>query len=152
MAKEIEGYIKLQIRGGTANPAPPIGPALGAKGVSIMNFCTQFNERTKDKAGKVLPVVITVYKNKSFSFIIKTPPAAAQLLDAAKIKKGSSEPNRLKVGNVTWEQIEKIAKDKIQDLNTVKIESAMKQIAGTANNMGITIQGQAPWGKNEKQN
>ncbi len=145
MAKEVAGLIKLQIRGGAANPSPPVGPALGAKGVNIMDFCKQFNGRTQDKAGKVLPVVITVYGDKSFEFIIKTPPAAVQLMEAAKIKKGSSESNRLKVGKVTWDQVRAIAEDKMPDLNCFKIESAMSMVAGTARSMGLTISGQSPF-------
>ena len=145
MAKEVAGLIKLQLRGGAANPSPPVGPALGAKGVNIMDFCKQFNGRTQDKAGKVLPVVITVYGDKSFEFIIKTPPAAVQLMEAAKIKKGSSESNRLKVGKVTWDQVRAIAEDKMPDLNCFKIESAMSMVAGTARSMGLTISGQSPF-------
>jgi large subunit ribosomal protein L11 len=144
MAKEVSGLIKLQIRGGAANPSPPVGPALGAKGVNIMEFCKQFNGRTQDKPGKVLPVVITVYSDKSFDFVIKTPPAAVQLMEAAKLKKGSSEPNRLKVGTVSWDQIKTIAEDKMPDLNCFKIESAMKMIAGTARSMGIKVSGTFP--------
>ncbi len=145
MAKEVAGLIKLQIRGGAANPSPPVGPALGAKGVNIMDFCKQFNGRTQDKAGKVLPVVITVYGDKSFEFIIKTPPAAVQLMEAAKIKKGSSESNRAKVGKVTWDQVRAIAEDKMPDLNCFKIESAMSMIAGTARSIGLTISGKRPF-------
>jgi len=148
MAKEISTYVKLQAKGGQANPAPPIGPALGSKGVNIMEFCKQFNARTQDKLGKVVPVLITVYTDKSFDFIIKTAPASLQLLDAAKIKEGSKEPNRVKVGKVTWAQVEEIAKDKMPDLNCFTIESAMKMVAGTARSMGITIDGTAPWEKN----
>ncbi len=144
MAKEISALIKLQIKGGAANPSPPVGPALGAKGVNIMEFCKQFNARTQDKAGKVLPVAITVYGDKSFDFIIKTPPAAVQLMEAAKIKKGSSEPNRNKVASVTWDQIRLIAEDKMADLNAFKVESAMIMIAGTARSMGLTVKGEAP--------
>ena len=144
MAKQIDGLIKLQIRGGAANPAPPVGPALGAKGVNIMEFCKQFNARTQEKAGKVLPVVITVYGDKSFDFVVKTPPVAVQLLEAAKIKSGSAEPNRVKVAKVSWDQIRTIAEDKIQDMNAFKVESAMKMIAGTARSMGITVTGQFP--------
>src|SRR5690606_9616227 len=144
MAKEVSGLIKLQIRGGAANPSPPVGPALGAKGVNIMEFCKQFNGRTQDKAGKVLPVVITVYSDKSFDFVIKTPPAAVQLMEAAKLKKGSSEPNRQKVGTVSWDQIKTIAEDKMPDLNCFKIESAMKMIAGTARSMVIKVSGTFP--------
>ena len=148
MAKEISTYVKLQAKGGQANPAPPIGPALGSKGVNIMEFCKQFNARTQDKIGKVVPVLITVYTDKSFDFVIKTAPASLQLLDAAKIKEGSKEPNRVKVGKVTWSQVEEIAKDKMPDLNCFTIESAMKMVAGTARSMGITIDGSAPWDKN----
>jgi large subunit ribosomal protein L11 len=145
MAKTVSGIIKLQIRGGAANPSPPVGPALGAKGVNIMDFCKQFNGRTQDKAGKVIPVVITVYSDKSFDFITKTPPAAVQLLEAAKVKKGSQEPNRDKVASVTWDQIRTIAEDKMEDLNAFKIESAMKMVAGTARSMGITVKGGSPF-------
>ena len=148
MAKEIATYVKLQAKGGQANPAPPIGPALGSKGVNIMEFCKQFNARTQDKMGKIVPVLITVYTDKSFDFVIKTAPASLQLLDAAKIKEGSKEPNRVKVGKVTWAQVEEIAKDKMPDLNCFTIESAMKMVAGTARSMGITIDGSAPWDKN----
>ncbi len=144
MAKEIAGLIKLQIKGGSANPSPPVGPALGAKGVNIMDFCKQYNARTQDKAGKVLPVVITVYSDKSFDFIIKTPPAAAQLIEAAKIKGGSGEPNRKKVGSVSWEQVKAIAEDKMPDLNCFSIESAMDMVAGTARSMGLTVSGDKP--------
>ena len=144
MAKEVTGIIKLQIRGGAANPAPPVGPALGAKGVNIMEFCKQFNARTQDKPGKIVPVVITVYADKSFDFIIKTAPAASQLLEAAKEKKGSGEPNRQKVGTVTWDQIKVIAEDKMADLNAFKVESAMLMVAGTARSMGIRVKGTAP--------
>ena len=144
MAKEISGLIKLQVKGGAANPAPPVGPALGAKGVNIMEFCKQFNARTQDKQGKVLPVVITVYKDKSFEFVVKTPPAAVQLLEAAKIKKGSGEPNRKKVASVTWDQIKVIAEDKMADLNAFEVSSAMRMIAGTARSMGLTVTGDAP--------
>jgi large subunit ribosomal protein L11 len=146
MAKEISGYVKLQVKGGQANPAPPIGPALGSKGVNIMEFCKQFNARTQDRMGKVLPVVLTVYTDKSFEFIIKTPPAAVQLLEAAKLKSGSKEPNRDKVGKVTWAQVEAIAKDKMPDLNCFTVESAMHMVAGTARSMGITVEGKAPFG------
>jgi len=145
MAKEISGFVKLQCKGGQANPAPPIGPALGSKGVNIMEFCKQFNARTQDKQGKVLPVVITVFSDKSFEFIIKTPPAAVQLMEVAKIKSGSKEPNRNKVGQVSWAQVEEIAKDKMEDLNCFTIESAMKMVAGTARSLGITVEGNAPW-------
>ena len=145
MAKEITGFVKLQVKGGQANPAPPIGPALGSKGVNIMEFCKQFNARTQDKMGKVLPVVLTVYADKSFDFVIKTPPAAVQLMDASKIQKGSKESNRQKVGKVTWAQVEEIAKDKMADLNCFTVESAMKMVAGTARSMGLTVEGNAPW-------
>lgn len=144
MAKEIIGLIKLQIRGGGANPSPPVGPALGAKGVNIMDFCKQFNGRTQDKQGKLLPVVITVFADKSFNFIIKTPPAAVQLLESAKLKKGSPESNRVKVATVSWDDVKKIAEDKMQDLNAFKIESAMKMVAGTARSMGINVKGKSP--------
>ncbi len=144
MAKEVETFIKLQIRGGAANPSPPVGPALGAKGVNIMEFCKQFNARTQEKAGKVLPVVISVYKDKSFDFIIKTPPASVQLLEAAKLKSGSAEPNRKKVASVTWDQVRAIAEDKMTDLNCFTVESAMRMIAGTARSMGITVSGDFP--------
>lgn len=145
MAKEISGLIKLQIRGGAANPSPPVGPALGAKGVNIMEFCKQFNARSQDKSGKILPVTITVYKDKSFEFVIKTPPAAVQLMEAAKKKKGSGEPNRNKVGSVTWDQVRTIAEDKMPDLNAFNIESAMKMVAGTARSMGFKVQGNLPF-------
>ncbi len=139
MAKEIAGFIKLQIKGGAANPAPPVGPALGSKGVNIMEFCKQFNARTQDKPGKVLPVVITVYADKSFDFIVKTPPVAVQLIEAAKVKGGSAEPNRSKVASITKEQCQQIASDKMVDLNCFTVESAMKMVAGTARSMGITV-------------
>jgi large subunit ribosomal protein L11 len=145
MAKEISTYVKLQVKGGQANPAPPVGPALGSKGVNIMEFCKQFNARTQDKIGKVVPVVITVYNDKSFDFVIKTAPAAIQLMEAAKIQKGSKEPNRAKNGKVTWAQVEEIAKDKMPDLNCFTLQSAMKMVAGTARSMGLTIDGAAPW-------
>ncbi|MFC4230429.1 50S ribosomal protein L11 [Parasediminibacterium paludis] len=150
MAKEISGYVKLQVKGGQANPAPPVGPALGSKGVNIMEFCKQFNARTQDKQGKIVPVLITVYTDKSFDFVIKTAPASIQLLEAAKLAvgQGSKEPNRSKVGKVTWEQVEVIAKDKMPDLNCFTLESAMKMVAGTARSMGVTVEGQAPWEKN----
>ena len=141
MAKEVAGLIKLQIRGGAANPSPPVGPALGSKGVNIMEFCKQFNARTQDKAGKVIPVVITVYVDKSFDFVTKTPPVAVQLLEVAKSKKGSKEPNRDKVATITWDQVKTIASDKMEDLNCCTIESAMKMVAGTARSMGITVKG-----------
>ena len=144
MAKEVSKVVKLQVRGGSANPSPPVGPALGAAGVNIMEFCKQFNARTQDKQGKVLPVAITVYKDKSFDFVVKTPPAAVQLLEAAKIKKGSGEPNRKKVAKVSWDQFKVIAEDKMVDLNAFTIESAMKMIAGTARSMGLTVTGNAP--------
>jgi large subunit ribosomal protein L11 len=144
MAKEIDKVLKLQVRGGAANPSPPVGPALGAAGVNIMEFCKQFNARTQDKPGKVLPVVISVFKDKSFEFVIKTPPAAVQLLEAAKTKKGSGEPNRTKVASVTWDQVRLIAEDKMQDLNAFSIESAMKMVAGTARSMGFTVNGKFP--------
>ena len=145
MAKEVQKVLKLQIRGGAANPSPPVGPALGAAGVNIMQFCKQFNARTQDKPGKIVPVVISVFADKSFEFVIKTPPAAAQLLEAAKVKKGSGEPNRNKVASVTWEQIKVIAEDKMVDLNAFTVESAMKMIAGTARSMGLNVKGQAPF-------
>jgi large subunit ribosomal protein L11 len=145
MAKEVHKVLKLQIRGGAANPSPPVGPALGAAGVNIMEFCKQFNARTQDKPGKIVPVVISVFADKSFEFVIKTPPAAAQLLEAAKVKKGSGEPNRNKVASVTWEQIKVIAEDKMVDLNAFTVESAMKMIAGTARSMGLNVKGQAPF-------
>jgi large subunit ribosomal protein L11 len=144
MAKEVSAIIKLQAKGGQANPAPPIGPALGSKGVNIMEFCKQFNARTQDKQGKILPVLITVYSDKSFDFIIKTPPAAVQLLEATKLKSGSAEPNRKKVAKVTWDQIKTIAEDKMPDLNAFTIESAMSMVAGTARSMGITVTGESP--------
>ena len=144
MAKEISALIKLQIRGGAANPAPPVGPALGAKGVNIMEFCKQFNARTQDKPGKIVPVVITVYADKSFEFVIKTAPAASQLLEAMKKKKGSSEPNRSKIGTVSWDQVKVIAEDKMNDLNAFSIQSAMKMVAGTARSMGINVKGNFP--------
>jgi large subunit ribosomal protein L11 len=147
MAKEVAGLIKLQIRGGAANPSPPVGPALGAKGVNIMEFCKQFNARTQDKAGKLLPVVITVYADKSFDFVIKSPPVAVQLLEASKTKSGSAEPNRVKVAAVSWDQVRTIAEEKMTDLNAFTIESAMKMVAGTARSMGITIKGEFPSAK-----
>ena len=149
MAKEIETYVKLQVKGGQANPAPPIGPALGSKGLNIMEFCKRFNAETQDKIGKVLPVVITVFKDKSFDFIIKTPPVAIQLIEASKIKKGSDEPNRKKVGSVTWEQVKDIAEGKMPDMNAFTVESAMKMVAGTARSMGLTVSGTAPWDSGE---
>jgi large subunit ribosomal protein L11 len=144
MAKEIDKLVKLQVRGGAANPSPPVGPALGAAGLNIMEFCKQFNARTQDKPGKVLPVVISVYKDKSFDFVIKTPPAAVQLMEIAKTKKGSGEPNRVKVATVTWDQIKKIAEDKMVDLNAFTINSAMKMVAGTARSMGFKVKGEFP--------
>ena len=144
MAKEVAGIIKLQIRGGGANPSPPVGPALGSKGVNIMDFCKQFNARTQDKAGKVIPVVITVYSDKSFDFVTKTPPVAVQLLESSKSKKGSAEPNREKVASVTWDQVKTIAMDKMEDLNCFTVESAMIMVAGTARSMGITVSGDFP--------
>lgn len=146
MAKEILTYLKLQVKGGAANPAPPVGPALGSKGLNIMEFCKRFNAETQDQPGKVLPVLITVYTDKSFDFVIKTPPAALQLMEIAKIKSGSAQPNRNKVGSVSWDQIKTIAEDKMKDLNAFTIESAMKMVAGTARSMGITVSGDAPWG------
>ena len=144
MAKEVAGFIKLQIKGGAANPSPPVGPALGSKGVNIMEFCKQFNARTQDKPGKVLPVIITVYSDKSFDFIIKQPPVAVQLKDAAKVKSGSAEPNRKRVGSVDWNQVKEIAQDKIQDMNCFTLESAMRMVAGTARSMGIRVTGEFP--------
>ena len=145
MAKEVQKVLKLQIRGGAANPSPPVGPALGAAGVNIMEFCKQFNARTQDKPGKVVPVVISVFADKSFEFVVKTPPAAAQLLEAAKVKKGSGEPNRMKVASVSWDQIRKIAEDKMVDLNAFTVESAMKMVAGTARSMGLNVKGPSPF-------
>ena len=145
MAKEIQGFLKLQIRGGAANPSPPVGPALGSKGLNIMEFCKQFNARTQEKKGQLLPVVITIFKDKSFDFVIKTPPAAVLLLEHSKLKKGSPESNRVKVGTVTWDQVKQIAELKMQDLNAFKIESAMKMVAGTARSMGLRVKGTAPW-------
>lgn len=145
MAKQAEVMIKLQVKGGQANPAPPVGPALGAKGVNIMEFCKRFNAKTQDMQGKILPVVISVYKDKTFDFVVKTPPAAVQLMEAAKAKKGSAESNRIKVGSVSWSQVREIAEDKMPDLNAFTIESAMKMVAGTARSMGITIDGTPPW-------
>ncbi|MFA9370373.1 MAG: 50S ribosomal protein L11 [Labilibaculum antarcticum] len=144
MAKEVAGLIKLQIKGGAANPSPPVGPALGAKGVNIMDFCKQFNARTQDQAGKIIPVVITVYTDSSFEFITKTPPVAVQILEAAKLKSGSAEPNRVKVGSISWDQVRLIAEGKMKDLNAFKIESAMSMVAGTARSMGVTISGDSP--------
>ena len=142
MAKEVAGFIKLQIKGGAANPSPPVGPALGSKGINIMDFCKQFNARTQDKAGKILPVVITYYADKSFSFVVKTPPVAVQLLEAAKVKGGSAEPNRKKVAEITWDQVKTIAEDKMPDLNCFEVEDAMKMLAGTARSMGISGKGE----------
>lgn len=146
MAKEISGYLKLQVRGGQANPSPPVGPALGSKGLNIMEFCKQFNGRTQDKMGQVLPVIVTIYADKSFDFVIKTPPAPVMLMEASKQKKGSAEPNRVKVGSVTWDQVKEIAEVKMPDLNAFTIESAMKMVAGTARSMGLKVSGKAPWG------
>ena len=145
MAKEVDKVVKLQVRGGAANPSPPVGPALGAAGVNIMEFCKQFNGRTQDKQGKVLPVQITVYKDKSFDFVIKTPPAAVQILEAAKAKKGSGEPHINKVATITWDQVKAIAEDKMPDLNAFTVESAMKMVAGTARSMGVKVKGAAPF-------
>ncbi len=145
MAKEVDKVVKLQVRGGAANPSPPVGPALGAAGVNIMEFCKQFNARTQDKQGKVLPVAITVYKDKSFEFVVKTPPAAVQLMEAAKIKKGSGEPNRVRSGTVTWDQVKTIAEDKMVDLNAFTVESAMSMVAGTARSMGLKVSGPKPF-------
>ncbi|WP_026451727.1 50S ribosomal protein L11 [Aequorivita capsosiphonis] len=145
MAKEISKVVKLQVRGGAANPSPPVGPALGAAGVNIMEFCKQFNARTQDKQGKVLPVAITVFKDKSFDFVIKTPPAAVQILEAAKAKKGSGEPHAKKVATISWDQIKAIAEDKMPDLNAFTVESAMKMVAGTARSMGVKVKGDAPF-------
>ena len=144
MAKEVAEFIKLQIKGGAANPSPPVGPALGSKGVNIMDFCKQFNARTQDKAGKVLPVIITVYSDKSFDFVVKQPPVAIQLKEAAKVQKGSAQPNRDKVGQVTWDQIREIAQDKMPDMNCFTLESAMRMVAGTARSMGISVVGEFP--------
>ncbi|MCF8331518.1 MAG: 50S ribosomal protein L11 [Bacteroidales bacterium] len=145
MGKEVDGIIKLQIKGGAANPSPPVGPALGAKGLNIMEFCKQFNARTQEQAGKVLPVIITVYKDKSFKFIVKQPPVAIQLKEASKINKGASEPNRQKVGSVTWDQVKEIAEAKMSDLNAFTVESAMKMVAGTARSMGLIVKGNKPF-------
>lgn len=144
MAKEVSGIIKLQIRGSTANPSPPVGPALGAKGVNIMEFCKQFNSKTQDKAGKLIPVIITVYTDKSFTFVTKTPPVAVQLLEAAKKKSGSSEPNRTKIATVTWDQVKTIAREKMPDLNAFTVKSAMRMVAGTARSMGINVKDEFP--------
>lgn len=148
MAKEIAGYVKLQVKGGQANPSPPIGPALGSKGLNIMEFCKQFNGRTQDKQGMVLPVVITYFKDKSFEFIIKTPPAAILLMEASKVKSGSAQPNRTKVATVSWDQVRTIAETKMPDLNCFTVEAGMRMIAGTARSMGITVAGKAPWEEN----
>jgi large subunit ribosomal protein L11 len=148
MAKEVETFIKLQVKGGQANPAPPVGPALGAKGVNIMEFCKRFNAKTQEQQGKLVPVVITVFKDKSFDFVTKTSPAAVQLLETAKLKKGSPESNRIKVGSVTWDQIKVIAEDKMEDLNAFSIDSAMKMIAGTARSLGLNVKGTPPWDLN----
>ncbi|MGF7215910.1 large subunit ribosomal protein L11 [Spirosoma lacussanchae] len=145
MAKEVGGYVKLQVKGGQANPSPPIGPALGSKGLNIMEFCKQFNGRTQDKMGMVLPVLITYYKDKSFDFVIKTPPAPILLMEAAKLKGGSAQPNRNKVGSVSWDQVRTIAETKMPDLNAFTVEAAMRQVAGTARSMGITVTGTAPF-------
>jgi large subunit ribosomal protein L11 len=145
MAKQITGYLKLQVKGNQANPAPPIGPALGSKGLNIMDFCKQFNARTQDKPGQILPVLITMYNDKSFDFVIKTPPAAVLILDAAKKQKGSAEPNRNKVGSITWAQVKTIAETKMPDLNAFRVEAAMKMVAGTARSLGITVSGNPPW-------
>ena len=147
MAKQITGYLKLQVKGNSANPSPPIGPALGSKGLNIMDFCKQFNARTQDKPGQLLPVLITIYNDKSFDFVIKTPPAANLILEAMKKQKGSAEPNRSKIGSITWDQVKAIAEIKMPDLNAFKIESAMKMVAGTARSMGVTVSGTAPWNK-----
>ena len=144
MAKEVAAFIKLQIKGGAANPSPPVGPALGSKGVNIMDFCKQFNARTQDKAGKVLPVIITVYSDKSFDFVVKQPPVAVQIKEAAKVQKGSAQPNRDKVGQVTWDQVREIAQDKMPDMNCFTLEAAMRMIAGTARSMGINVVGEFP--------
>ena len=145
MAKEISGYLKLQVRGGAANPSPPVGPALGAKGLNIMEFCKQFNARTQDKQGQLLPVLVTIYADKSFDFVIKTPPAAVMIMEATKLKKGSAEPNRTKVGSISWDQIKEIAEVKMPDLNAFEVESAMRMVAGTARSMGVKVSGTAPW-------
>ncbi len=147
MAKEISGYLKLQIKGAAANPSPPVGPALGSKGLNIMEFCKQFNARTQDKPGQILPVLLTIYTDKSFDFVVKTPPAPVMIMEASKTKKGSAEPNRIKTGAISWDQVKQIAEVKMQDLNAFKIESAMKMVAGTARSMGIRVTGTAPWDK-----
>ncbi|MBP6185066.1 MAG: 50S ribosomal protein L11 [Saprospiraceae bacterium] len=149
MAKEVDVFIKLQVKGGQANPAPPVGPALGSKGVNIMEFCKRFNAETQDKQGKILPVVISVYKDKSFDFKIKTPPAAIQLMEASKVKKGSPEPNRKKVGTVSWDQVKAIAEDKMADLNAFTVDAAMRMVAGTARSMGLVVEGTPPWGASD---
>jgi len=148
MAKEVSGLIKLQIKGGAANPSPPVGPALGSKGVNIMEFCKQFNARTQDQAGKIIPVIITVYKDKSFDFVLKAPPVAVQIMEMAKLKKGSQEPNRNKVGSINWDQIRTIAEDKMKDMNAFTVESAMSMVAGTARSMGVKVTGESPIVKN----
>ncbi|MFT5616901.1 MAG: large subunit ribosomal protein L11 [Arenicella sp.] len=148
MAKEVTGFLKLQIKGGQANPSPPVGPALGSKGLNIMDFCKQFNARTQEKQGVLTPVVITIYSDKSFDFVIKTSPAAVMLKDAAKLKSGSAEPNRDKVADVSWDQVKEIAEHKMADLNAFTVDSAMKMVAGTARSMGITVSGDAPWDNN----
>jgi large subunit ribosomal protein L11 len=148
MAKEVSALIKLQIKGGAANPSPPVGPALGSKGVNIMEFCKQFNARTQDMAGKIVPVIITVYKDKSFEFIVKAPPVAIQIMEQASLKKGSAEPNRAKIGSLTWEQVRVIAENKMKDLNAFTIESAMKMVAGTARSMGVKVTGVSPFENN----
>lgn len=145
MAKEISGYLKIQIKGGQANPSPPVGPALGSKGLNIMEFCKQFNARTQEKQGQLLPVLLTIYKDKSFDFVVKTPPAPVLLMEASKVKKGSAEPNRNKVGSVTWDQVKQIAETKMPDLNAFEVDAAMKMVAGTARSMGLTVTGNAPW-------
>ncbi len=145
MAKEISGYLKLQIRGGQANPSPPVGPALGSKGLNIMEFCKQFNARTQDKQGMLLPVLVTIYVDKSFDFVIKTPPAPVLIMEAIKLKKGSSEPNRNKVGSISWDQVRTIAETKMPDLNALTVESAMSMVAGTARSMGVTVKGDRPF-------
>ncbi len=147
MAKEVVGFLKLQVKGGQANPAPPIGPALGSKGLNIMDFCKQFNARSQDKQGQILPVLISIYNDKSFDFVIKTPPAPVLILEALKQPKGSKEPNRNKIGSITWDQVKKIAELKMPDLNAFKLDSAMKMVAGTARSMGVTVSGTAPWAK-----
>ena len=145
MSKPVLGYVKLQVKGGSANPSPPVGPALGSKGVNIMEFCKQFNARTKDKQGEILPVIITVYQDKSFDFIIKKPPAVVSIMKLSEITKGSPESNRRKVANISWEKVQQIAEAKLEDLNTLDVHAAMRMIAGTARSMGVTIQGRAPW-------